>query len=261
MGRSLEAGRNADHGPGRRRAERASPEARRRLAEELIDLRRARGMTQRELAASAGLQQADISRLEAGRSNPTFDTLAAIARALRTEIALVASRGAGGRPRGRGFAGEEGGRAPAVEHTRKRPGRSEPRAAGRRVKFLCLICAAKLMEQMTLAEAESHRAGYRALTARLWKRGQLVSCNRLLPPEAATTVRVRNGEVSVVDGPFAETKELVGGYFVIEARDRAEAVRIASRIPGASIGCVEVRPIADDAATLHALGLSADAAG
>jgi hypothetical protein len=62
--------------------------------------------------------------------------------------------------------------------------------------------------------------------------------------------------VSQSDGPFAETKELIGGYFLIEAKDRSEAVRIAARIPGARIGCVEVRPIADDPGTLRALGLA-----
>lgn len=211
-------------------------------------------MTQRELAARSGLQQADISRLEAGRSNPTLATLAAVARTLGAEVSLLAP-GTGahapqGRPRARDAAGRPSGPA------RIAPIRRHSSARGRRTRFLCLICAAKLMEQMTPAEAEAHRAGYRTLTARLWKRGQLLSCNRLLPTDTATTVRVRNGKVSVVDGPFAETKELVGGYFVIEAKDRAEAVRIASRIPGAHIGCVEVRPIAEDAATLRALGLS-----
>jgi hypothetical protein len=107
------------------------------------------------------------------------------------------------------------------------------------------------------AGAERHLAQYRVFTDRLRRRGQLVACNRLLPAGTATTVRVRTGKVSITDGPFAETKELVGGYFVIEARDRAEAVRVASGIPGARIGCVEVRPIAEDPATLRALGLVA----
>ena len=57
------------------------------------------------------------------------------------------------------------------------------------------------------------------------------------------------------DGPFAETKEQIGGYYVIEAKDMNEAIQVASRIPGARLGCVEVRPIAEDAQTLRALGL------
>lgn len=122
--------------------------------------------------------------------------------------------------------------------------------------FLCLICAETLMERMSPTEARKHLAEYRALTDDLRKRGVLVACNRLLPAETATTVRVRKGRVSATDGPFAETKELVGGYFVIAANDRSEAIRIAARIPGACIGSVEVRPIADDPGTLRALGLS-----
>ena len=108
---------------------------------------------------------------------------------------------------------------------------------------------------MTKAEAARHLAQYRVLTEALRKRGQLLACNRLLGAETATTVRVRKGRVLSTDGPFAETKELVGGYFVIEAKDQAEAIRVAARIPGAWIGCVEVRPIADDPGTLHALGI------
>jgi hypothetical protein len=127
-------------------------------------------------------------------------------------------------------------------------------------KFLCLICAETLMEQMSPTEAKRHLAQYRVLTDDLRKRGQLIGSNRLLPAGTATTVRVRKGKVSTTDGPFAETKELIGGYFLIEATDRAEAIRIAARIPGAWIGSVEVRPIADDPDTLRALGLVAGSA-
>ncbi len=135
-------------------------------------------------------------------------------------------------------------------------------AAGRkrrseRQRFLCLICAETLMEQMSKAESRRHLAQYHVLTDRLRKTRRLVGCNRLLPAYTATTVRVRNGKVSAVDGPFAETKELVGGYFLIDAKNRAEAIQIAARIPGARIGCVEVRPVADDPGTLRALGLAA----
>ena len=126
----------------------------------------------------------------------------------------------------------------------------------RRSQFLCLICADTLLEQMSDTEAKRHLAQYRALTDDLKKRGQLIESNRLLPAGTATTVRVRKGKVSTSDGPFAETKELIGGYFLIEAKDQAEAIRIAARIPGARIGAVEVRSIADDPATLRALGLA-----
>jgi len=127
------------------------------------------------------------------------------------------------------------------------------------MKFLCLICAETLMEQMPEADAEKHYQDYTDFTDDIRRSGHFISCNRLLPPEAATTVRVRKGKVSITDGPYAETKEQLGGYYVIEARDLNEAVLVASRIPGAWHGCVEVRPIAEDARTLRALGFAAGA--
>jgi len=125
------------------------------------------------------------------------------------------------------------------------------------MKFLCLISAERVMEQMSEGEAEKHFAEYTAFTDDIRRSGHYVDCNRLLPPAAATTLRVRNGKVSTTDGPYAETKEQLGGYYVIEARDLNEAILVASRIPGARIGCVEVRPIAEDAQTLRALGFGA----
>jgi hypothetical protein len=126
------------------------------------------------------------------------------------------------------------------------------------MKFLCLICAEKVMEQMPEADAAKHFEDYREFTTAVRKSGHFVGCNRLLPPSAATTVRVREGKVSTTDGPYAETKEQLGGYYVIEARDLDEAIRVAARIPGAWIGSVEVRPIAEDEQTLRALGFRRD---
>ena len=122
------------------------------------------------------------------------------------------------------------------------------------MKFLCIICAEKVMEHMDPADAERHYDEYAEFTASIRRSGHLIACNRLMPPEAAKTVRVRNGELSTTDGPFAETKELFGGYYLIEAKDLHEAIRVASRIPGASRGCVEVRPVAEDERTLQVLG-------
>ncbi len=124
------------------------------------------------------------------------------------------------------------------------------------MKYLCLICAdlPYMMEHLTEADAAKHFEEYRAFTEDIRKNGHYIGSNRLLPPAAATTVRVRNGRASTTDGPFAETKEQIGGYYVIEAKDLNEAIRIASRVPGARYGCVEVRPIAEDAQTLRALG-------
>lgn len=122
------------------------------------------------------------------------------------------------------------------------------------MKYLCLICAEKVMEQMPKADAEKHYQEYAEFTEAIRQSGHFIGCNRLLPPAAATTIRVRNGKVSATDGPWVETKEQLGGYYVIEARDLNEAIAVASRIPGAWHGCVEVRPIAEDEQTRRALG-------
>jgi hypothetical protein len=111
------------------------------------------------------------------------------------------------------------------------------------MKYLCLIFAETLMEQMPEADAEKHSEEYREFTEGIRKSGHFLGCNRLLPPEAAITVRVRKGRVSATDGPFAEAKEQLGGYYLIEARDLNEAIQVASRIPGARLGGIEVRPI------------------
>lgn len=124
------------------------------------------------------------------------------------------------------------------------------------MKYLCLICAETVMEQMSAVDAEKHFEEYREFTADIRTSGHFVDCNRLLPPKAAITVRVRNGKVSTSDGPYVETKEQLGGYYVIEARDLNEAILVASRIPGAGIGCVEVRPIAEDVQTIRALRIA-----
>ena len=121
------------------------------------------------------------------------------------------------------------------------------------MKYLCLICAETMLEQMSEAEAEKHLQEYSEFNESIKENGHYLGANRLKPSETATTLRVRNGKVFATDGPFAETKEQIGGYYVIEARDLDEAINVASKIPGARIGCVELRPIADDAQTL-ALG-------
>ena len=121
-------------------------------------------------------------------------------------------------------------------------------------KYLCLIAAEQVMEQMEPGFAARHYDEYREFTDDIRKSGHLVSSNRLVPPAGAVTLRVRQGKVMTTDGPFVETKEQFGGYYVIQARDMNEAIQVAARIPGARYGCVEVRPIADDAQTLAALG-------
>ncbi|MGH7545233.1 MAG: YciI family protein [Gemmatimonadota bacterium] len=82
-----------------------------------------------------------------------------------------------------------------------------------------------------------------AYDAALRKDGRCVASEALQPVETATTVRVRDGKVSITDGPFAETKEQLAGFYLIEARDLNEAIQVASQIPPARVGSVEVRPI------------------
>jgi hypothetical protein len=84
---------------------------------------------------------------------------------------------------------------------------------------------------------------YFAFTEDIKNSGQYVDGNALQGVDTATTVRVRKGKTTTTDGPFAETKEQLGGYYMIEARDLNEAIQVAARIPSAKIGSVEVRPI------------------
>jgi len=88
-------------------------------------------------------------------------------------------------------------------------------------------------------------AAYDALTAELRAAGGYLGGEALEPTSTATSVRVRDGETQTTDGPFAETKEALGGYYLVEARDLDEAIGWAAKIPGAQSGAVEIRPIMD----------------
>jgi hypothetical protein len=98
---------------------------------------------------------------------------------------------------------------------------------------------------MTEAEGKQLMDGYWKFTEELQKAGGLVASHRLTPTHTATTVRVRKGETLLTDGPFAETKEQFGGYYLIEAANLDEAIKWATKIPTVKYGCVEVRPIWD----------------
>ena len=124
------------------------------------------------------------------------------------------------------------------------------------MKFLCLICAEKVMEQMTAADVAQTYRDYTQFTEDIQRSGHYIGCNRLLPPDTATTIRVRKGKISTTDGPWVETKEQLGGYYLIEAKDIDEAISVAAKIPGAWVGSVEVRPVAEDGQTLRALGVA-----
>jgi len=79
----------------------------------------------------------------------------------------------------------------------------------------------------------------------LKSKGQYLAANPLHPVSTATSLRIRNGKPIVTDGPFAETREQLGGYFLIDAKNLDEAIGIATRIPGARVGTVEIRPVMD----------------
>ena len=101
-----------------------------------------------------------------------------------------------------------------------------------------------------LSEAERQQIylEYRSLRGELESRGQFLTGSELQPATTATSVRVRDGKELMTDGPFAETHEQLGGYFLIEVRNLDEATAIAARIPSARTGTVEVRPLAESAA-------------
>jgi len=105
------------------------------------------------------------------------------------------------------------------------------------VKYACLVyLEGEKLHAVPDRECADCGEGFRT-------RGLLVAAEALQPIETATTVRVRNGKVSITDGPFAETKEQLAGFYLIEAADLNEAIQIASKIPPAREGSVEVRPV------------------
>jgi hypothetical protein len=105
------------------------------------------------------------------------------------------------------------------------------------MKYLCLVYGEEqAMQSMKDEHCLAFDAGVRAS-------GHCLASEALQPVATATTVRVRNGKVSVTDGPFAETKECLAGFYLIEAKDLNEAIQIAAKIPPATLGSIEVRPI------------------
>ncbi len=112
------------------------------------------------------------------------------------------------------------------------------------MKYLCLVYVEeKVLNAMPQNERLTISDESMAYCGELQKNGQLIGASPLHPVETATTVRVRGGKVSTTDGPFAETKEQLGGYLLIDVRDLNDAVRIASKFPAAQFGSIEVRPL------------------
>ncbi len=114
------------------------------------------------------------------------------------------------------------------------------------MRYLCLIYdEEKKLAALSKSESEAFMGEYFAFTEGIKKSGHHVGGEALQPVQTATTVRVRNGKLSTTDGPFAETKEQLGGFYLINARDLNDALQVASRIPSARLGSVEVRPVVD----------------
>ncbi|HEX5059847.1 MAG TPA: YciI family protein [Kofleriaceae bacterium] len=101
----------------------------------------------------------------------------------------------------------------------------------------------KLWGDMSKEESQKLHGEYTVFTNDIKASGHFVAGDALQPVATATTVRVRNGKTQTTDGPFAETKEQLGGYYLINAKDLDEACKIAERIPSARIGSIEVRPV------------------
>ena len=112
------------------------------------------------------------------------------------------------------------------------------------MKYLCLIYdEEKKLSAMPKSEGDAFMGEYFGFTEGIKKSGHYLGGNALQPVATATTIRVRNGKMSTTDGPFAETQEQLGGYYLIEAKDLNDAIAVASKIPSSRIGSIEVRPV------------------
>ena len=112
------------------------------------------------------------------------------------------------------------------------------------MQYLLLIYGVEAeWAKVSPAEMESIHKEYRQLMGQLSESGKFLGGSQLKPVESATTVRVRDGKRLITNGPFAETKEQLGGYFLVDVSDLDEALAIAARIPSARNGSIEVRPL------------------
>ena len=105
------------------------------------------------------------------------------------------------------------------------------------MKYLCLV----YLEEKRLEEVSDHHCV--AFDLSIQESGHCIASEALQSVQTATTVRMRNGKVSITDGPFAETKEQLAGFYLVDCKDLDEAIEVASKIPGAAHGSVEVRPV------------------
>jgi hypothetical protein len=113
------------------------------------------------------------------------------------------------------------------------------------MRYLLLIYTEEPTEMPPADVIAAQTAAYDAFSNEVRDRGLLEAGEALHPTTSATTVRVRDGETVTTDGPFAETKEALGGFYLISAKDLDEAIELAAKIPGAVHGSIEIRPILD----------------
>jgi len=111
------------------------------------------------------------------------------------------------------------------------------------MQYMLLIYTDEAAAAMPKADVNKMLPAYEAYTKALQGAGALLAGDRLRPTDSASTVRVREGRTQVLDGPYAETKEQLGGYYIVEAKDLDAALDWAARCPGAASGAVEVRPL------------------
>jgi hypothetical protein len=111
------------------------------------------------------------------------------------------------------------------------------------VRYLLLIYTEEPTGPVPEELIATEQAAYNAFTEDIRARGLFLAGEALHPTPSATTVRVQDGETITTDGPFAETKEALGGFYMVDARDLDEAIELAARIPAAAHGSIEVRPI------------------
>ncbi len=112
------------------------------------------------------------------------------------------------------------------------------------MKYLMLIYSDEAAAATATPEQlNATMAAYLSFTSEVQKKNLYVGGNPLQPTTSATTVRLRNGKTLTTDGPFAETKEQLGGYYLLDCKDLDEAIEYAAKIPGAAYGSIEVRPI------------------
>jgi hypothetical protein len=112
------------------------------------------------------------------------------------------------------------------------------------VKYLCLVYQNEdELDAMPDSDYEAIVREVLDYREELKRSGHYITSSPLQPVRTATTIRVRDGNVMVTDGPFAETKEQLGGFYLIEARDLDDALRVAAKMPPARLGCIEVRPL------------------